>query len=276
MNINPEQFIIGKAAEAVKSLYGAEVQPSALQVQVTRKEFEGDYTLVVFPLLKISKGSPEATGNAIGEYLRENCEEISAFNVVKGFLNISFSTAYWNGLFAGIAAEDDFGQLEPTGRTVMVEFSSPNTNKPLHLGHIRNNLLGWSVSRLLEANGNRVLKVNLVNDRGIHICKSMLAWLKTGNGETPESSGKKGDHLVGDYYVAFNNIYQEEVDALAEELQSVIDALQPVSEENVTTPDDGMALDPTNTAAANMSGMMIALMAAAGAAAAMAYRRKRS
>ena len=214
MNINPEQFIIGKAAEAVKSLYGAEVQPSALQVQVTRKEFEGDYTLVVFPLLKISKGSPEATGNAIGEYLRENCEEISAFNVVKGFLNISFSTAYWNGLFAGIVAEDDFGQLEPTGRTVMVEFSSPNTNKPLHLGHIRNNLLGWSVSRLLEANGNRVLKVNLVNDRGIHICKSMLAWLKTGNGETPESSGKKGDHLVGDYYVAFNNIYKEEVDAL--------------------------------------------------------------
>lgn len=214
MNINPEQFIIGKAAEAVKSLYGAEVQPSALQVQVTRKEFEGDYTLVVFPLLKISKGSPEATGNAIGEYLRENCEEISAFNVVKGFLNISFSTAYWNGLFAGIAAADDFGQLEPTGRTVMVEFSSPNTNKPLHLGHIRNNLLGWSVSRLLEANGNRVMKVNLVNDRGIHICKSMLAWLKTGNGETPESSGKKGDHLVGDYYVAFNNIYKEEVDAL--------------------------------------------------------------
>ena len=214
MNINPEQFIIGKAAEAVKSLYGVEVQPSALQVQVTRKEFEGDYTLVVFPLLKISKGSPEATGNAIGEYLRENCEEVSAFNVVKGFLNISFSTAYWNGLFAGIATEDDFGQLEPTGRTVMVEFSSPNTNKPLHLGHIRNNLLGWSVSRLLEANGNRVLKVNLVNDRGIHICKSMLAWLKTGNGETPESSGKKGDHLVGDYYVAFNNIYKEEVDAL--------------------------------------------------------------
>lgn len=214
MNINPEKFIAEKAAEAVKSLYGAEMDQSAFQVQVTRKEFEGDYTLVVFPLLKVSKSNPEATGNAIGEYMKGHFSEIASYNVVKGFLNISFSILYWNELFEGIASAEDFGQLAPTGRTVMVEFSSPNTNKPLHLGHIRNNLLGWSVSRLLEANGHKVLKVNLVNDRGIHICKSMLAWLKTGNGETPESSGKKGDHLVGDYYVAFNNIYKEEVDRL--------------------------------------------------------------
>ena len=214
MNINPEKFIAEKAAEAVKSLYGAEMDQSAFQVQVTRKEFEGDYTLVVFPLLKVSKSNPEATGNAIGEYMKGHFSEIASYNVVKGFLNISFSILYWNELFEGIASAEDFGQLAPTGRTVMVEFSSPNTNKPLHLGHIRNNLLGWSVSRLLEANGHKVLKVNLVNDRGIHICKSMLAWLKTGNGETPESSGKKGDHLVGDYYVVFNNIYKEEVDRL--------------------------------------------------------------
>ena len=211
---NPEIFIAKQAVEAVKVLYGAEVEQSAFQVQITKKEFEGDYTLVVFPLLKISKSSPEATGNAIGEWMQSNCPEVSGFNVVKGFLNISFSTVYWNGLFAVIASAGDFGQHAPTGKTVMVEFSSPNTIKPLHLGHIRNNLLGWSVAKLLEANGHKVMKVNLVNDRGIHICKSMLAWLKTGNGETPESSGKKGDHLVGDYYVAFNNMYKEEVDAL--------------------------------------------------------------
>ncbi len=211
---NPEIFIAKKAVEAVKVLYGAEVEQSAFQVQITKKEFEGDYTLVVFSLLKISKSSPEATGNAIGEWMQSNCPEVSGFNVVKGFLNISFSTVYWNGLFAGIASTEDFGQHAPTGKTVMVEFSSPNTNKPLHLGHIRNNLLGWSVAKLLEANGHKVMKVNLVNDRGIHICKSMLAWLKTGNGETPETSGKKGDHLVGDYYVAFNNMYKEEVDRL--------------------------------------------------------------
>ena len=214
MNISPEKFVAEKAAEAVKKLYGAEMDPSSFQVQVTRKEFEGDYTLVVFPLLKVSKSGPEATGNAIGSCLKDSCAEIAGYNVVKGFLNISFSVSFWNRLFAGIAAAEDFGQHAPTGRTVMGEYSSPNTNKPLHLGHIRNNLLGWSVSKLLEANGHKVLKVNLVNDRGIHICKSMLAWLRTGNGETPESSGKKGDHLVGDYYVAFNNIYKEEVDRL--------------------------------------------------------------
>ena len=212
--VNPEKFIVAKAAEAVRSLYGADADGGMLQVQVTRKEFEGDYTLVTFPLLKVSKASPENTGKALGEWLMANCREVAGYNVLKGFLNISFSTAYWNGVFAEIAATADFGQHAPSGKTIMVEFSSPNTNKPLHLGHIRNNLLGWSVSKLLEANGHKVLKVNLVNDRGIHICKSMLAWLKKGNGETPESSGKKGDHLVGDYYVAFNDMYKAEVDEL--------------------------------------------------------------
>lgn len=195
-------------------MYGADLPSASYQVQVTRKEFEGDYTLVVFPLLKVSRQSPEATGKAIGEWLKENAVEIDGYNIVKGFLNIRFSNSYWISLFSSIAGNPDYGQLPPTGKTIMVEFSSPNTNKPLHLGHIRNNLLGWSVSRLLEANGHKVLKVNLVNDRGIHICKSMLAWLKTGNGETPESSGKKGDHLVGDYYVAFNDMYKKEVDSL--------------------------------------------------------------
>lgn len=214
--MTPENFIVAKAAEAVKALYNTDIDSSALQVQVTRKEFEGDYTLVVFPLLKVSHAAPEATGNAIGEYLLANVPQIASFNCVKGFLNLSFSTVYWNEVFRGVAQAEDFGQLAPTGKTIMVEFSSPNTNKPLHLGHIRNNLLGWSVSRLLEVCGNKVMKVNLVNDRGIHICKSMLAWKKLGNGETPASSGKKGDHLVGDYYVAFNNLYVSEVKALME------------------------------------------------------------
>ena len=212
--MSPDIFISEKTKEAVAALYGVESPASSFQVQVTRKEFEGDYTLVVFPLLKISKQSPEATGKAIGEWLKENADEIADYNVVKGFLNLTFSDSFWNGLFAAISSSEDYGQLPPTGKTIMVEFSSPNTNKPLHLGHIRNNLLGWSVSRLLEANGHNVMKVNLVNDRGIHICKSMLAWLKTGNGETPESSGKKGDHLVGDYYVKFNEIYKREVEEL--------------------------------------------------------------
>ena len=212
--MSPDKFIIEKAQAAVSSLFGAALPETSFQVQVTRKEFEGDYTLVVFPLLKISKLSPEATGQTIGEWLKSNTDEIAGYNTVKGFLNLSFSNSYWNSLFSSIAVDENFGQLPPTGKTIMVEFSSPNTNKPLHLGHIRNNLLGWSVSKLLEANGHKVMKVNLVNDRGIHICKSMLAWLKTGNGETPESSGKKGDHLVGDYYVAFNEIYKKEVDEL--------------------------------------------------------------
>ncbi len=214
---NPDELLTAKAAEAVKALYGGGAVSPSLQVQVTRKEFEGDYTLVTFPLLKMSGASPENTGKAIGDWLVANCPEISGYNVVKGFLNVSFSPAYWKGVFREIASNPDFGMHAPTGKTIMVEFSSPNTNKPLHLGHIRNNLLGWSVSKLLEANGHRVLKVNLVNDRGIHICKSMLAWLKKGNGETPESSGKKGDHLVGDYYVAFNDMYKAEVEALTAE-----------------------------------------------------------
>ncbi len=212
--MTPELFIQKKAAEAIKSLYGAEVESSSLQVQVTRKEFEGDYTLVVFPLLRITHASPENTGNAIGEWMKSNVSEIAGYNSVKGYLNILFSPLYWNELFTDIAKDDTFGVLPSTGKNIMVEFSSPNTNKPLHLGHIRNNLLGDSVSRLLKACGNNVTKVTLVNDRGVHICKSMLAWLKVGNGETPQSSGKKGDHLVGDCYVAFNNIYKQEVDEL--------------------------------------------------------------
>ena len=212
--MTPEKLIAGSAAEAVRQLWGAEVDASLLQVQITRKEFDGDYTLVVFPLLKMSHLAPEATGNAIGQWMLENVPEVGGYNTVKGFLNISLSNVYWNEVFAEAFRNEDFGQLSATGKTIMVEFSSPNTNKPLHLGHVRNNLLGWSVSRLLEANGHKVLKVNLVNDRGIHICKSMLAWLKTANGETPETSGKKGDHLVGDCYVAFNDIYKKEVGEL--------------------------------------------------------------
>ncbi|MCQ2144800.1 MAG: arginine--tRNA ligase [Bacteroidales bacterium] len=212
--MTPENFIIAKAAEAVKALYGADVEASLLQVQVTRKEFEGDYTLVVFPLLKVSHASPDNTGKALGDYFVANFPEIAAYNVVKGFLNISFSQVYWNNVFASIVAVEDYGQHAPSGKTIMVEFSSPNTNKPLHLGHIRNNLLGWSVSQLLAANGHDIMKVNLVNDRGIHICKSMLAWKKLGGGETPASSGKKGDHLVGDYYVKFNDLYVSEVKEL--------------------------------------------------------------
>lgn len=214
MILTPEKLIAGSASEAVRQLWGAEVDASLLQVQITRKEFDGDYTLVVFPLLKMSHLAPEATGNAIGQWMLENVPEVGGYNTVKGFLNISLSNVYWNEVFAEAFRTEDFGQLPATGKTIMVEFSSPNTNKPLHLGHVRNNLLGWSVSRLLEANGHKVLKVNLVNDRGIHICKSMLAWLKTANGETPETSGKKGDHLVGDCYVAFNDIYKKEVDEL--------------------------------------------------------------
>lgn len=210
----PDILIAEKARDAVSALYGQEVDMSLLQVSPTRKEFEGDFTLVVFPLLKISRLAPEATAQAIGGWLSENVSEIASFNVVKGFLNICLSPLYWNGVLSQIASADDYGQLPPTGRTIMVEFSSPNTNKPLHLGHVRNNLLGSSVSALLAAAGNNVIKVNLVNDRGIHICKSMLAWLKTANGATPETSGKKGDHLVGDCYVAFNDIYKREVEEL--------------------------------------------------------------
>ncbi len=212
--MNQEIFISEKVKEAVKTLYGASAEGLPIQLQATRKEFEGDVTAVMFPLLKVSRKSPEATGEEVGAWLKENTPEIESYNVVKGFLNIKISQSFWNGVFAEIASEKDFGQGAPTGKTIMVEYSSPNTNKPLHLGHIRNNLLGSSVSKLLAANGHNVIKVNLVNDRGIHICKSMLAWLKRGNGETPESSGKKGDHLVGDYYVLFNNMLKEECEKL--------------------------------------------------------------
>ena len=214
--MTPEQFIAKKASEAIKAVYNADADPATLQVSVTRKEFEGDFTLVVFPLLRMSHSTPENTGNAIGEWLVANVPEIAGFNCVKGFLNLLLSNVYWNELFKEIATAPDFGQLPSTGKNIMVEFSSPNTNKPLHLGHIRNNLLGDSVSRLLAASGNNVLKATLVNDRGIHICKSMLAWQKVGEGATPESSGKKGDHLVGDMYVAFNDIYTKEVKQLVE------------------------------------------------------------
>ena len=211
--MNLDSFLAEKVAVAVESLYGAQAPEGAIQLSATRKEFEGDVTLMAFPLLRISRKAPEATATEIGEWLKANLPQVESFNVVKGFLNIKISPAYWSDLFGQIATADDYGQGAPTGRTVMVEFSSPNTNKPLHLGHIRNNLLGWSVSRLLEAAGNKVIKVNLVNDRGIHICKSMLAWLRRGGGVTPESSGIKGDHLVGDYYVEFNNMLVEETEA---------------------------------------------------------------
>ena len=208
--MTPESFIAQKAAEALQSLYGVEVQASTLQVQVTRKEFEGDFTLVVFPLLRMSRTSPEATGTSIGTWLKDNVPEISGFNVVKGFLNLLLSPLYWKEQFVAVAEDPGYGQLPPTGKNIMVEFSSPNTNKPLHLGHIRNNLLGASVSELLKAAGNRVIKITLVNDRGVHICKSMYAWQERFNGATPESSGKKGDHLVGDCYVEFAKMEKED------------------------------------------------------------------
>ena len=212
--MTPESFIAQKASEALQSLYGVEVQASTLQVQVTRKEFEGDFTLVVFPLLRVSRSTPENTGNAIGAWLQDNVPEISGFNVVKGFLNLLLSPLYWKEQFVAIAADPDYGQLPSTGRTVMVEFSSPNTNKPLHLGHIRNNLLGASVSELLKAAGNKVIKATLVNDRGVHICKSMYAWQQRFDGATPESTGKKGDHLVGDCYVEFAKMEKEDPSVL--------------------------------------------------------------
>lgn len=213
--MNTENFIFEKARLAVGALYNTEVNEKMIQTQATRKEFEGDITLVTFPLLKTSRKSPEETAQQMGAWLKENCPEIESFNVIKGFLNIKFSEWFWQEILNEIYSAEDFGQLPDSGKTIMVEYSSPNTNKPLHLGHIRNNLLGWSVSKLLEANGHKVLKVNLVNDRGIHICKSMLAWLLMGNGETPETSGLKGDHLVGKYYVAFSNELKRQTKEIA-------------------------------------------------------------
>lgn len=212
IHMNPDIFISQKLAEAVKALYNAVPDSKLLQPQATKKEFDGDLTIVTFPLLRVSKKSPEVTAEEIGNWLKTNCPWIKSYNVIKGFLNIKFSDAFWLKEFADIYATKDFGQLPPTGKTVMVEFSSPNTNKPLHLGHIRNNLLGWSVSKLMEANGNKVVKTNIVNDRGIHICKSMIAWKREANGATPSSTGIKGDHFVGNYYVAFNNILKKQAE----------------------------------------------------------------
>ena len=214
MNIISE---INKAAlEAVKALYGQDVPEKMVQVQKTKKEFEGSLTLVVFPFLKISKKKPEDTAAEIGEWMKQNCKAVADYNVVKGFLNIVIDTAAWIGMLNDINADEHYGEKQATEDSplVMIEYSSPNTNKPLHLGHVRNNLLGWSLAQIMAANGNKVVKTNIVNDRGIHICKSMLAWQKWGNGVTPETSGMKGDHLIGDFYVAFDKHYREEVKEL--------------------------------------------------------------
>ena len=213
--MNIEQHITDVVLRTVESLYG-EVAPSQIQIQKTRKEFDGDYTLVVFPLVKMARKSPEAVATEIGERIVAENSEFGAFNVIKGFLNLSLDASFWQERFAEISDDADYGQAAPTGRNIMIEYSSPNTNKPLHLGHIRNNLLGYSVAQILKANGHNVIKANLVNDRGIHICKSMVAWLRYGNGATPESTGKKGDHLVGDYYVEFDKHYKAEIKELIE------------------------------------------------------------
>lgn len=216
LNMNIEERIQQAAIEAVKTLYGVEPEKKSVQLQKTRTEFEGNLTLVVFPFVKIAKKKPEEVGEEIGKELVEHSGIVSAYNVVKGFLNLSIADNAWREMLAAINADEHFGEKKATEESdlVMIEYSSPNTNKPLHLGHVRNNLLGWSLSRIMEANGHKVVKTNIVNDRGIHICKSMLAWLKYGNGETPETSGKKGDHLIGDYYVAFDKHYREEVKEL--------------------------------------------------------------
>jgi arginyl-tRNA synthetase len=215
-----EQLIKQKLHEAIRQLYGQEVPEASLQLQATRREFKGDVTAVMFPLLKISKLSPEKTGEAIGAWMKEHCGEIEEINVVKGFLNIKLSPAFWLKQLQLIAQTGHYGFQPSSGKTVMVEYSSPNTNKPLHLGHIRNNLLGYSVAKLLEANGHKVIKVNLVNDRGIHICKSMLAWQKWGKGETPQTAEMKGDHLVGKYYVVFDKAYKRQQSELKDQGKS--------------------------------------------------------
>jgi len=214
-----QQTLIEQTVQAVKELYAADIPAAQITLQETRKEFEGQITIVTFPVTRFSKKSPEQTGTEIGTFLKERISSIADFNVIKGFLNISLSDAYWIGLANTSMLADNYGKFPANGRKLMVEYSSPNTNKPLHLGHIRNNLLGYSVAEILKAYGYDVIKANLVNDRGIHICKSMLAWQKYGNGETPESSGLKGDHLVGKYYVIFDKEYKKEIDALKAEGQ---------------------------------------------------------
>ncbi len=207
-------FIIEATVEAIKHLYQTDIAPADISLQETRKEFDGQVTIVTFPFTKFSKKSPEQTGNEIGEYLKNELKEVSAFNVIKGFLNISLSSMYWISQLYTEILPDTFAVFKPNGKKVMVEYSSPNTNKPLHLGHVRNNLLGYSVAQILDAAGYEVIKTNLVNDRGIHICKSMLAWQLYGNGETPGSTGEKGDHLVGKYYVIFDKEYKKEIEFL--------------------------------------------------------------
>ena len=218
--MNIEQRISQSVVAAVKELYGQDIPEKMAQVGQTRSEFEGNLTLVVFPFLKMSKKKPEDTAQEIGDWLLAHEPSVERYNVVKGFLNMVIGVGAWTSLLKDIDSDEAFGCKKATDSSplVMIEYSSPNTNKPLHLGHVRNNLLGWSLSKIMEANGNRVIKTNIVNDRGIHICKSMLAWQKWGNGETPETSGKKGDHLIGDYYVAFDKHYREEVAALQERL----------------------------------------------------------
>lgn len=216
-----EEQITGAALAAVKELYGTEVPKKMIQLQKTRSDFEGNLTLVTFPLLKTSHKRPEETAQELGEYLKKNCKAVADFNVVKGFLNLVIAQAAWTGLLNDINADEKFGEKRVTADSplVMIEYSSPNTNKPLHLGHVRNNLLGWSLAQIMEANGNKVVKTNIVNDRGIHICKSMLAWLKWGNGITPEKAGKKGDHLIGDFYVLFDKHFKEECRQLQEQYE---------------------------------------------------------
>ena len=214
--MNIETMISQAVGDAVKVLYGLEASEKMLQLQKTRSEFEGNLTLVTFPFVKAARKGPEQVAQEIGDFLVKNCPAVAKYNVVKGFLNLSISQGAWLKLLENIDANDMFGMksAHEDSPLVMIEYSSPNTNKPLHLGHVRNNLLGWSLAKIMEANGNRVVKTNIVNDRGIHICKSMLAWLRWGNGETPESSGKKGDHLIGDYYVLFDKHYREEIKEL--------------------------------------------------------------
>ena len=216
-----EEQITVAALAAVKELYGTEVPEKMIQLQKTRSDFEGNLTLVTFPLLKTSRKKPEDTAQDLGEYLKKNCKAVADFNVVKGFLNLVIAQAAWTELLNDINADEKFGEKRVTDESplVMIEYSSPNTNKPLHLGHVRNNLLGWSLAQIMEANGNKVVKTNIVNDRGIHICKSMLAWLKWGNGITPEQAGKKGDHLIGDFYVLFDKHYKEECKQLQEQYE---------------------------------------------------------
>ncbi len=216
-----EEQITVAALAAVKELYGTEVPEKMIQLQKTRSDFEGNLTLVTFPLLKTSHKKPEDTAQDLGEYLKKNCKAVADFNVVKGFLNLIIAQAAWTGLLNDINADEKFGEKRVTDESplVMIEYSSPNTNKPLHLGHVRNNLLGWSLAQIMEANGNKVVKTNIVNDRGIHICKSMLAWQKWGNGITPEQAGKKGDHLIGDFYVLFDKHYKEECKQLQEQYE---------------------------------------------------------